>query len=79
MAWTKYRPFCSGICLLQGVFDVQQSSGTNQVRKKQEHIAVLSGGQQISEMIVFLMYRKLKTMLGAENLQEQLQTPDVKK
>jgi len=57
---------------------VRQPSGTNQACKKQEHIAVLAGGQQISDMIVFLMYRKLKTLLDAENLHEQLQAPEGK-
>jgi len=62
--------------LLQGVFDVRQPSRTNQLPIKQEHIAVLAGRQPVSEMIVFLMYRKLKTLLDAENVQGQLQTPE---
>ena len=62
----------------RGCLILRQPSGTNHVRKKQEHIAVLAGGQQISEMIVLLMYRKLKNLLDAESLQSQLQTPERK-
>lgn len=49
--------------MLQGVFDMRQP---DQVRKKQEHVAVLAGGRQIGDMVVFLMYRKLKALLEQE-------------
>jgi len=35
-----------------------------QVMERQEHIAVLAGEKKISDMLVFLMYRKLKNTRG---------------
>lgn len=76
MLWTKYRQPYRSICLLQGVFGVRQPVGTNQVWRKKEHIAVLAGDKQVSEMLVFIMYRKLKVMLNIGNVQEQSQEPE---
>jgi len=46
------------------------------VRKKQAHVVVLAGGRQVDDMVVFLMYRKLKALLEQERSPGQPQPPD---
>ena len=43
---------------------MQKSVPTTRVLDKTGHISVLSGDKKISDMLVFLMYRKLKHMLS---------------
>ena len=53
---------------------MQSSVPTTTILDKHGHISVLSGDKKISDMLFFLMYRKLKHMLS-----EKTGTKEIKK